>query len=49
MSEKVYGLHAVRALLRRHAERVQGVTIAEQRNDPRMTDLLHRMGLVQPS
>jgi 23S rRNA (guanosine2251-2'-O)-methyltransferase len=39
MSEKVYGLHAVRALLSRHAERVQGVTIAEQRNDPRMTEI----------
>ena len=39
MSEKVYGLHAVRALLTRHAERVTGVTIAEQRADPRMTEI----------
>jgi len=39
MSEKVYGLHAVRALLMRHAERVTGITIAEQRADPRMADI----------
>ena len=39
MSEKVYGLHAVRALLTRHAERVTGITIAEQRADPRMTEI----------
>ena len=29
LTEKVYGLHAVRALLTRHAERVSAVTIAE--------------------
>jgi 23S rRNA (guanosine2251-2'-O)-methyltransferase len=29
LSEKVYGLHAVRALLTRHAERVSAVTLAE--------------------
>jgi 23S rRNA (guanosine2251-2'-O)-methyltransferase len=40
MSEKVYGLHAVRALLTRHAERVTGITIAEQRSDPRMAEIL---------
>jgi len=39
MSEKVYGLHAVRALLTRHAERVSTVTIAEGRADPRMTEI----------
>ena len=39
MSEKVYGLHAVRALLTRHAERVTQVTIAEGRADPRMTEI----------
>ncbi len=39
MSEKVYGLHAVRALLTRHAERVTGITIAEQRTDPRMAEI----------
>jgi 23S rRNA (guanosine2251-2'-O)-methyltransferase len=39
LTEKVYGLHAVRALLTRHAERVTGVTIAEQRADPRITEI----------
>jgi 23S rRNA (guanosine2251-2'-O)-methyltransferase len=33
--EKVYGLHAVRALLLRHAERVQAVTLADGRGDAR--------------
>jgi 23S rRNA (guanosine2251-2'-O)-methyltransferase len=39
LSEKVYGLHAVRALLTRHAERVTGITIAEQRTDPRIAEI----------
>jgi 23S rRNA (guanosine2251-2'-O)-methyltransferase len=39
LTEKVYGLHAVRALLARHAERVTGLTIAEGRTDPRVTQL----------
>ena len=39
MGEKVYGLHAVRALLTRHAERVSAVTLAEQRADPRVADI----------
>ncbi|HKU88580.1 MAG TPA: 23S rRNA (guanosine(2251)-2'-O)-methyltransferase RlmB [Steroidobacteraceae bacterium] len=39
MTEKVYGLHAVRALLTRHAERVTGVTIAEGRAEPRVAEL----------
>jgi 23S rRNA (guanosine2251-2'-O)-methyltransferase len=39
VTEKVYGLHAVRALLTRHAERVTAVTIAEQRADPRMNEI----------
>jgi 23S rRNA (guanosine2251-2'-O)-methyltransferase len=39
LTEKVYGLHAVRALLTRHAERVTGVTIAEQRADPRVAEI----------
>jgi 23S rRNA (guanosine2251-2'-O)-methyltransferase len=39
VNEKVYGLHAVRALLTRHAERVQNVTFAEQRNDPRVAEI----------
>jgi len=40
VSEKVYGLHAVRALLTRHAERVSAVTVAEQRTDPRVAEIL---------
>ncbi len=36
--EKVYGLHSVRALLTRHADRVTGVTIAEGR-EPRLADI----------
>ncbi len=39
MTEKVYGLHAVRALLTRHADRVSAVTLAEQRADPRVTEI----------
>lgn len=39
MTEKVYGLHAVRALLTRHAARVTGVTIAEGRAEPRVAEL----------
>jgi 23S rRNA (guanosine2251-2'-O)-methyltransferase len=35
LSEKVYGLHAVRALLLRHAERVSSVTLAEGRAEGR--------------
>ena len=38
MSEKVYGLHAVRALLMRHADRVASITIAEGR-EPRMVEI----------
>jgi 23S rRNA (guanosine2251-2'-O)-methyltransferase len=39
LTEKVYGLHAVRALLTRHAERVSGVTIVEGRAEPRVVEL----------
>jgi 23S rRNA (guanosine2251-2'-O)-methyltransferase len=43
LSEKVYGLHAVRALLMRHAERVSSVTLAEGRSesraDPRVAEI----------
>ena len=35
MTEKVYGLHAVRALLLRHASRVTQVTLIESR-EPRV-------------
>ena len=38
MSEKVYGVHAVRALLMRHAARVASVTIAEGR-EPRVAEI----------
>jgi 23S rRNA (guanosine2251-2'-O)-methyltransferase len=38
MSEKVYGIHAVRALLLRHASRVTAVTIAEGR-DTRLAEI----------
>ena len=37
--EKVYGLHAVRALLTRHADRVGTVTIAEGRAEPRTAEI----------
>jgi 23S rRNA (guanosine2251-2'-O)-methyltransferase len=39
LSEKVYGVHAVRALLTRHAARVGGVTIVEGRAEPRVAEL----------
>lgn len=39
MTEKVYGIHAVRALLTRHAARVGAVTLAEQRGDPKVAEL----------
>jgi 23S rRNA (guanosine2251-2'-O)-methyltransferase len=38
LSEKVYGLHAVRALLLRHAGRVTGVTVIEGR-DSRLAEI----------
>ena len=39
MSEKVYGLHAVRALLTRHAARVGAVTVVEGRAEPRVAEI----------
>ncbi|HUQ12164.1 MAG TPA: 23S rRNA (guanosine(2251)-2'-O)-methyltransferase RlmB [Steroidobacteraceae bacterium] len=39
MSEKVYGLHAVRALLERHAGRVSAVTVVEGRAEPRVAQI----------
>jgi 23S rRNA (guanosine2251-2'-O)-methyltransferase len=39
VSEKVYGLHAVRALLERHASRVNGVTVVEGRAEPRVAEI----------
>jgi len=38
LSEKVYGVHAVRALLLRHSPRVVSVTVAEGR-EPRVTEI----------
>ena len=35
----MYGLHAVRALLARHGERVSTVVIAEGRSDPRVAEI----------
>jgi 23S rRNA (guanosine2251-2'-O)-methyltransferase len=39
LSEKVYGVHAVRALLTRHAERVTSVTLAEGKAEPRVAEI----------
>ena len=39
MTEKVYGLHAVRALLLRHAPRVTQLTLIESR-EPRLAEIL---------
>ena len=38
--EKIYGVHAVEALLRHHPKRVKQVWLAEGRNDPRVQTLL---------
>ena len=38
-SETIYGLHAVRVLLERHAERVLNVRLAQQREDPRVREI----------
>ncbi|HZC86696.1 MAG TPA: 23S rRNA (guanosine(2251)-2'-O)-methyltransferase RlmB [Steroidobacteraceae bacterium] len=35
-SETIYGMHAVRVMLERHADRVLTVRLAEQRDDPRV-------------
>jgi 23S rRNA (guanosine2251-2'-O)-methyltransferase len=39
LSEKVYGVHAVRALLERHATRVSAVTVVEGRAEPRVAEI----------
>jgi 23S rRNA (guanosine2251-2'-O)-methyltransferase len=39
MSEKVYGLHAVRALLERHAARISAVTVVEGRAEPKVAEI----------
>src|SRR3989338_6165467 len=38
--EKIYGVHAVEALLRHHPKRVKQVWLAESRQDPRIQALL---------
>ncbi|WP_339486870.1 23S rRNA (guanosine(2251)-2'-O)-methyltransferase RlmB [Pseudomonas sp. EL_65y_Pfl2_R95] len=42
--EKIYGLHAVEALLRHHPKRVKQVWLAEGRNDPRVQTLIALAG-----
>ena len=37
--ETIYGLHAVRAMLARHPERVRAVKFAERRDDPRTKEI----------
>src|SRR5690606_19618599 len=38
--EKIYGVHAVEALLRHHPKRVKHIWLAEGRRDPRVQTLL---------
>ncbi len=38
-SQTIYGLHAVRAMLRKHPERVEAVRMAERRDDPRVREI----------
>lgn len=42
--EKIYGLHAVEALLRHHPKRVKQVWLAEGRDDPRVQTLIELAG-----
>lgn len=39
-SETIYGMHAVRAMLERHADRILNVRLAQQRDDSRARELL---------
>ncbi len=43
--EKVYGVHAVEALLRHHPKRVKQLWLAESRQDPRVQALVELAGL----
>ncbi len=45
--EKVFGVHAVEALLRHHPKRVKQLWLAESRNDPRVKTLLELAGQVR--
>ena len=38
--EKIYGVHAVEALLRHHPKRVKQIWLADGRSDPRLS-LIH--------
>ena len=38
-SETIYGMHAVRVMLERHAQRVLNVRLAEQRGDARVREI----------
>ena len=42
--EKIYGLHAVEALLRHHPKRVKHIWLAEGRNDPRAQVIVQLAG-----
>lgn len=42
--EKVYGIHAVEALLRHHPKRVKQLWLAERRSEPRLQPLLALAG-----
>ena len=42
--EKIYGLHAVEALLRHHPKRVKQIWLAEGRDDPRVQALMELAG-----
>ena len=42
--ERVYGVHAVEALLRHHPKRVKQIWLAEKRNDPRVQALIELAG-----
>jgi 23S rRNA (guanosine2251-2'-O)-methyltransferase len=37
--QTIYGLHAVRAILRRHPERISAIRMAERREDPRAREI----------
>ena len=45
--EKVYGVHAVEALLRHHPKRVKQLWLAEGRHDPRVQALVELAGQVR--
>ncbi|MBG6288200.1 23S rRNA (guanosine(2251)-2'-O)-methyltransferase RlmB, partial [Pseudomonas nitroreducens] len=45
--EKVYGVHAVEALLRHHPKRVKQLWLAEGRHDPRVQTLVELAGQVR--